>query len=355
MPRPRLSAFSFQLSAFMLFMAFMVQSPALGQCGPGGCRAPSAQGRAILPGINSQPAAIAEPQPEAVARVEVTTRGGRGASQSMGTGTLIARDATNGRGYVVTCWHLFRDGRGEVLVRFRSGAFIAKLLAAEEGPDLALLEIADPGIDQVAVAEEFPRPGEPLQAGGLGPDGRWRAVRGTLAGYRSTSGGTSNETLEMSGAARDGDSGGPVFNGRGELAGVLWGTDKRVIEATYCGRVRQFFIETLRRAGQPPPPGPVRRVIPGLCKPQQPAAPPAAPTFAPPPPDPRVGEGVDVLRSIDGRAASIDVNVGKIEGYLRPDEKDAGLKPGLVALAIVLALVVGGALFYGTQKHSPVA
>ncbi len=336
-----------------LLLALIFHGPAAAQCGPGGCPRPSSGGRAILPGISSQPAAIAEAQPEAVARVENKVRGGRGVGVSMGTGTLIARD--QGRGYVVTCWHLFREGRGEVIVRFRSGAFVAKLLAAEEGPDLALLEIADPGVDQVAVAEEFPRPGEPLKAGGLGPDGRWRAVRGTMAGYKSAAGGVAYETLEMSGAARDGDSGGPVFNHRGELAGVLWGTNSQVIEATYCGRVRKFFVETLRRAVQPPPPGPVRRVLPALnCRSPQPAAPPAAPIFAPPP-DPQVGVGVEILRDIGGRVASVDVNVGKIEGYLRPDEKDAGLKPGLVVLAIAIAAAVGAVVFFGTQRHTPLA
>jgi hypothetical protein len=354
----------FSFTAFMLFMFFMVQpGPAAAQCGPNGCPTASNRGRAILPGIAAQPALgqqPAEAQPEAVARIANTVslgKGGRGAISSYGTGTLIARD--QGRGYVITCWHLFRDGRGEVIVRFSKGAYTARVLAADEGADLALLEIADPGIAQVAVAAEFPRPGEPLRAGGVGPDGRWRSVRGTLAGYRTTAGGTAHETLEMSGGARDGDSGGPVFNGRGELAGVIWGTDSRTIEATYCGRVKTFFVETLRRARQAPPPGPARRLLPGLCKPREPAPldqGPAAPT--PAAPDPRVSDGVDVLRSLDaraadlqGRAQSLDQNVQKIEGYLRPEEST--VNPGLMILAIAVALVVGAVLFYATQRHSP--
>ncbi len=65
--------------------------------------------------------------------------------------------------------------------------------------------------------------------------------------------------LELSGSARFGDSGGPVFNRRYELVAVLFGTNGRVVDATFCGRVRRFlsglsprFSDSPRIAAKPP-------------------------------------------------------------------------------------------------------
>ena len=41
--------------------------------------------------------------------------------------------------------------------------------------------------------------------------------------------------------AREGDSGGPIFNERGELAGVLFGSGGGATAGSYAGRVREFL------------------------------------------------------------------------------------------------------------------
>ena len=51
--------------------------------------------------------------------------------------------------------------------------------------------------------------------------------------------------MEVNVAARQGDSGGPIFNARGELAGVLFGSNDSFLTGqytmgSYCGRVRLF-------------------------------------------------------------------------------------------------------------------
>jgi hypothetical protein len=53
------------------------------------------------------------------------------------------------------------------------------------------------------------------------------------------------ETVEVSVSARQGDSGGPILNARGELAGVLWGAGGGRTEGSYCGRVRQFLASVV--------------------------------------------------------------------------------------------------------------
>jgi hypothetical protein len=47
--------------------------------------------------------------------------------------------------------------------------------------------------------------------------------------------------VEVSASARQGDSGGPIFNARGELAGVLFGSGGGTTSGSYAGRVGQFL------------------------------------------------------------------------------------------------------------------
>ena len=47
--------------------------------------------------------------------------------------------------------------------------------------------------------------------------------------------------IELSAPARNGDSGGPILNSRGELAGVLFGSAFGRTSGSYCGRLRWFI------------------------------------------------------------------------------------------------------------------
>ena len=67
--------------------------------------------------------------------------------------------------------------------------------------------------------------------------------------------------LLLTGHARDGDSGSPVFNRRGELVAVCWGSDDRGVVGTFSGRIRQFLRGVIQKialgrgvAKQPGPP-----------------------------------------------------------------------------------------------------
>jgi hypothetical protein len=52
------------------------------------------------------------------------------------------------------------------------------------------------------------------------------------------------EMVEVAVSARQGDSGGPIFNSKGELAGVLFGEGNGRTSGSYCGRVR-WFLSTM--------------------------------------------------------------------------------------------------------------
>jgi hypothetical protein len=176
----------------------------------------------------------ATPRP-AVARIIAPD----GQGFSFGSGTLVATSQQHG--LVVTNWHVIRDATGQIVVAFpdgfRSGATV---LAVDRDWDLAALAIWKPDVAPVSIAAQAPRPGEPLTIAGYGP-GQYREATGRCIQYVAPGTNFPPEMLELSAGARQGDSGGPIFNQRGELAGVLFGAAWGSTTGSYSGRVRQFL------------------------------------------------------------------------------------------------------------------
>jgi len=158
----------------------------------------------------------------------------------MGSGALVALDASHG--LVLTNWHVVRDAVGPISVEFpdgfRSGAV---LLRTDRDWDLAALAIWKPGVQPIPLATQSPQPGEWLWIAGYG-SGSYRAAAGRCTEYLSPGGNLPNEMVELEASARLGDSGGPILNGRGELAGILFGTGFGKTMGSYCGRVRTFLV-----------------------------------------------------------------------------------------------------------------
>ena len=171
----------------------------------------------------------------AVVRVVVS----EGQTMSLGSGTLVA---TRGRhGLVVTNWHVVRDARGPINVifpdGFRSGA---SLLGTDADWDLAALAIWRPNAEPVPLSHRAPQLDEKLSIAGYG-SGKYRFASGRCVQYISPGSNHPFEMLELSASARDGDSGGPIFNEQGELAGVLFGAARGRTAGSFCGRVRWFL------------------------------------------------------------------------------------------------------------------
>jgi hypothetical protein len=180
------------------------------------------------------------PHPAVVRVIAAETNGA-----SLGTGALVAVDDSHG--LVVTNWHVVRDATGPITVvfpdGFRSGAL---LLKTDRDWDLAALAIQRPQTQPLPLATEPPRPGEPLSIAGYGPEGAYRAVVGRCVKYHTPGGNLPHEILEVDVEARRGDSGGPICNSRGEIAGILFGAAGNLWSGgytmgSYCGRVRQFL------------------------------------------------------------------------------------------------------------------
>jgi len=176
----------------------------------------------------------ARPHP-AVVRVIVP----EGEGMSLGSGALVA--VSEKLGLVVTNWHVVADAKGQITVAFpdgfRSGA---TLIRSDRDWDLAALAVWRPSVDPIPLATRPPQPGEPLTIAGYG-SGRYRAVTGRCTQYVAPGKQHPYEMVELSAGARQGDSGGPIFNRRGELAGVLFGAAWGHTTGSYCGRVGQFL------------------------------------------------------------------------------------------------------------------
>lgn len=160
-------------------------------------------------------------------------------SMSLGSGSLVAINQTHG--LVITNWHVVCEATGQITVVFPDGLRSpAAVLRTDRDWDLAALAIWRPRVPPVALAHEAPRLGESLTIAGYGSDS-YRAVTGRCTEYVSPGANLPFEMVELSAGARQGDSGGPIFNGRGELAGVLFGTARGRTTGSYCGRVRWFL------------------------------------------------------------------------------------------------------------------
>lgn len=159
--------------------------------------------------------------------------------QSLGSGTLI--DVRDRYGLVITNWHVIRDAKGDVLVTFPNGfQSKAQILQVDQDWDLAALVIWRPELMPVPLTTVAPQPGDRLIIAGYG-SGKYRAVQGRCTQYVSPSPRLPHEMIELSAEARQGDSGGPIFNDRGELAGVLFGAGGGTTAGSWAGRVRLFL------------------------------------------------------------------------------------------------------------------
>jgi hypothetical protein len=230
-------------------------SPAMRPATPGvGSQGTGVGGQSSPPTLVAGPSSAApgqSPPLPAVARIVVPEKDGI----SYGSGTLI--DARGQFGLVVSNWHVVRDASGQITVEFPDGfKSPAQVVKTDKDWDLAALSIYRPHAAPVPITAAAPQPGDPLTIAGYG-GGDWRMALGTCTQYLAPGVEFPHEMVELSAQARQGDSGGPIFNQRGELAGVLFGSGPGYTSGSYGGRVLKF-LATVVPGGNPgsdtPPP-----------------------------------------------------------------------------------------------------
>ena len=116
----------------------------------------------------------------------------------------------------------------------------ARPLKVDQDWDLAALVIWRPTVEPVKIAAQPPRPGDLLTIHGYGR-GKYRIATGRCTAYYSPQPNFPHEMVELDVEARQGDSGGPIFNQRGELAGVLFGAGQGTTIGSFAPRVRNFL------------------------------------------------------------------------------------------------------------------
>ncbi len=194
---------------------------------------------------------------------------------SAGSGTLVGNDGKSG--LVVTCRHVFDDGELSPYVIFPSGERAAgQLVAVDQVNDLAALWIGPVKVRPAVLANYQPAKGETIYSAGCGglKENQISVNRGIVTHHTDTGDGTF-PGVKISGQVRPGDSGGPMFNERGEVAAVLWGGSTEGVVGTGSHKIAvmlrgcrgnvcrpnvQYYIEQPQPAPQPQPqpqPGPV--------------------------------------------------------------------------------------------------
>lgn len=201
--------------------------------GPGAVRLPCP----VCEGTGTVATVVVRGRPRpAVARITAAD----GPSRISGSGVLVSASGTTG--IVVTNWHVVRSHRDGITVAFPDGASSAgRVTASDEAWDLAALVVAKPAASPVVVAAAPPRIGERLTIAGYGPAGVYREESGPVTDFLSPTGRHPRQFIEVRAAARQGDSGGPIFNEAGELAGVLFGCKDGLTCGSSSTRVAAFL------------------------------------------------------------------------------------------------------------------
>ncbi|NOY41146.1 MAG: trypsin-like peptidase domain-containing protein [Planctomycetes bacterium] len=269
---------------------------------------------AKLPASNLSPGAQLRsdrPHP-AVARIIVP----EGNATSYGSGTLV--DARDQFGLVITNWHVVRDAQGAIEVVFPGGfKSKARALKVDADWDLAALVIWRPQIEPVTIAQTAPQPGDQLTICGYG-QGMYRAATGRCTQYYAPRLDFPRHMVELDVEARQGDSGGPIFNRDGELAGVLFGAGQGTTLGSFGGRVESFLATLAPDIGQtvdvslvrdevPPPVSLPEKDLQAEAKPAKPQ-----PPVEPPP--------ADLARQSDDDNSSWQSSHGQVAAMWPKDE-----------------------------------
>ncbi len=350
------------VSAALLLPLLLLTQSVLAQCGPGGCSLPQ------QPRARVGTSAAAKPTGHLASTVRIWNRHGRWSDG--GSGVLVEHGGYFG---ILTCSHTFDDRIGSIEVQFSDGTRQpAKLLRRDPVYDLAVLGIQKlPAVPRVGLATELPAAGRLFTACGFGGSGEgFRSVQGGFLGFARPKTGGAPDWFRIRGRVRSGDSGGPMFNTSGKLAGILWGTNATEITGTACGRLRLIFESAVPRLVRSAP-GPRTRELVAVPAPeiQQPSlgiqeAALFNPPLCRPTPQPTLAQRPPIVHTDPAVTASL----GRIEGDTlairatlqdqdqnqpQPAERSTteSLPPWIVGLLVAAAGVVGLVAWFGVLKQ----
>jgi hypothetical protein len=301
-----------RLLVLTLALGLLGPPPSCGQCPGGVC--PSPDDGYYQPVFPQRPSrgsdAVPVPPALVAASVKIVFQG-EGGTTCGGSGTIIKVGA--GRAYVLTNRHVCPRA-GRIVVHVRGRALPARWLEVDEkGADLAMLEIADPGVPPVAVAQVQPAAQEPVWQVGYGSDEQGQRLRqraGRVLGYRSTSADRRHWNLHLDLACLSGDSGSGIFAQQSQqLIAVLWGGNGRETVCVGLQDIRRFCDACWRRHGPRPGGGGISIQVPA---PSPPEPGPPGPQGPPGPPGPPGNTAV-----LEARIQALENQLANLRGSIR--------------------------------------
>ena len=279
-----------------------------------------------------------------------------------GSGALVAKDIAGNRSVVVTAFHVIRgtSGRGQVAFPVTGEVLQYEIFKTDPSNDVATLVLSGvPKVNEVAISDIEPKPGDQLVLAGWGGSPR--------QGFFATAGKFTSPVLsshvpnvfrahaEVATVVSQGDSGGPALL-KGHVAGVIsMGNDEIAVVAAYkSGIIKSLLPPWGCPSGNCPAP------------PQRPAAgrpaTPAAPQVPVVPPSSNIAQ---IQASIDALAAQIEsiqrpqapppFIPGPAPAPHTPEPEREASGPDLWDLAGKAALVVAGALGVGIPTWAALA
>jgi hypothetical protein len=253
----RISAFRLPSAAFLvILLAFPIEvGLAVAQCPGGQCPAPWTQGKAGIRKTDTLDRR--EPTGHELAVVRVVNHAAGGQSY-IGSGVVVDY---RGRQVILSAWHTFRPGPQRIEVTSHAGKRLDATMAARDQTwDLAILLSKEALPDYAALRYgSVAEVGERVVSCGFGPGsgrdakegrlGEFAANAGAVLRYGTIRGGDASDLIVVSGSARQGDSGGPIFDGRGRVAGILSATDGSEVVGTQVGRIGKLLASMASEAG----------------------------------------------------------------------------------------------------------
>lgn len=249
------------VGALLAFQVWSLLGVAYGQCPGGSCPTPESSRPSPWFRGQQRPAVTlptSTPTGHQLATVRVCNAGqtilGR-QERIYGSGVVVNY---RGRPVVLTCWHLFRESTGTLSIRFTDGSEApAAMVSMSEPVDLAILSAAIPtGIKpaEIAWGEDGAVPvGAVAVSCGFGERGQFAANSGKVLGYASPGKDGNADLIRISGAARQGDSGGPIFDGAGRVVGILAATDGSQVVGAPTGRAHEMLVTAYPTASESTP------------------------------------------------------------------------------------------------------
>jgi len=333
---------SYVLVGFCVLLAVGLQRPILAQCDSGFCRPPHYQptpsDRPAPPkGIETTPPSLA------VCRLEV----GAGQMKSVGTGTAISSNGQQSA--ILTARHVVERVNTPVVAIFPDGTRLSGYTAVIcYEADAAIVVVQGRAPQLAFVASELPAMHAVVWYGGF--DGRqgWQHRAGRLV--RQTSAGD----WVITGPARGGDSGGPVWTNEG-IVGVIWGTDGRETLCTSLPQLVNFFEskryvfpwnawledrKDARQHGQvlPAQPMPNAPVLPPPASSQPAPVPAPQPPAGSPPAHPAFLEVLQRLAGVESKLAALEAKVSQLDGVVADLKSHNGSAVAKAENAIGLAV-----------------